>query len=777
MMMKQSIGGGRKRARASDEYDIFGRSNRRMDTAQEADPMFPDSTIGRVINWGTLSHHEFMDPYLYSIMFPSKYPSWIESVCKKDEHGSQTRLIEPTGARSLKYYVTQTVLDHFQEAPQDITPRILGQHNSGDNIPNDGGYELQSQIPWSILWKAVWNIMTTSGGDTFQNFQMFASAFSNELSFFCHDKHTYHSGKGPDGLNGLRRTYLRSKLMAVKFNHRFEHLVYNTHIKSLVQSLNQQKFNHIALLDLSYSNLDRRDYIELTALQNLVGLDVTGCKQVDQNVLFAWILAMKRNQQNRRGNRDEMERLWPNLRMLCLGATKSLGSKTVAKLFTECSNLTYIEVDEKYLEELDSSAKELMGIEESKTKPVWVPRKKLNDRLLSVISAQRPNPDQRVQQSLDALENFGKVSKSYRNDGLSIGRIYFLLRSLYRNVKIAASSLSTLSVKDIMINPEVGITITANNNRYIVQEMELAAGIPSPEQAEVYSKLFCFGISGVYYLIFLFFCFFVILDTFGNSLLNDPTQSLWKRNVYAQVSSTRRICEFFRVAEAENTSTCLVPDRTTQPYKRVKKDPATISNWIKTTQEYQSIPDSCSPVKAEDEKRNRLYHASQDQTIDKINFEESATGIVLADDGPSMVPNNKDHASKTLNTSSSSIIKPLTNVDASLSGRQVHATSSFKASGMVCDQEPGNLGAIIYQANSSGNTKPSTITISSFSKGNDRPSGSKKQQQLSADQLIAKKLQKLKDEQHKKISGASNKNVNQKKARIDVQSFLGLDRK
>lgn len=435
-----------------------------------------DTNYASSLNWPFLTHEEFMS-----------HPDNIKKVTEKFIHSALNNnsnssgyfdISYTTNVKSLEYYAKKSALSYFQDNSQEITPRLLGLTQS---IPCASS-ELSSSSPisWDNLWRYVWNMLLIQGKDSFHLFQLFATAFSEEPTFVCHDKFTYsedyaHGDLLYRSLVSKRQKYLSSRLFIGKFNHRFEHLAYNTDLKKLAQLINYQKFEHIVLLDLSYSQLDRSDYLGLTALKSLVGLDVTGCsKGLDQNILFSWVIAMRKQWINSSGpnstkNETSNSDIWPNLRILCLGDNSKLGIKPLEELFQTCHNLTYLEIDDIYIHGFKSQVKELIGLSDPKdilnNNPVWATRPKLYERLRIFDRLNEIGDNSKKDMTLKlsdklALEphssiNFKKYKrkhgscdgisetclaanlmedKGFRDHGLKLGGIYFTINNLYKKI-------------------------------------------------------------------------------------------------------------------------------------------------------------------------------------------------------------------------------------------------------------------------------------------------------------------------------------------------------
>lgn len=335
-----------------------------------------DATVYAQVEWARIMHMPFVDIEKVDAVVRHEIEGWIGSVDQVKKNASQGRasgLDEPntnvlntnrpnTGAKSLQFYIIKTVIDHFRINPTEITPSVLSLNSLDPST--------SSQSLWCVLWKHVWQILALSGADSFHNFVLFATAFANEPGFACHGNYIdavhglvpwsnfqyVSSLTRPNDLPassawGLRGSVLAERVPPNKPLHRFDRLVHNMNFKSFGQLLNSQPFKHIVLLNLSYSQLSQADYIGLTSLASLVGLDVTGCRFVNQNVLNSWILALKTKTECfecLKSSCGHVKSCWPNLRILVLANNPGLGPKTVAKLFSETTSLTYIEVDCNY---------------------------------------------------------------------------------------------------------------------------------------------------------------------------------------------------------------------------------------------------------------------------------------------------------------------------------------------------------------------------------------------------------------------------------------------
>lgn len=261
-------------------------------------------------DWRAICHNRVMD---------------MEGTIGLSHESDQKRV----GPMSLRYYAAEAISPY----PETMKPSMM------------------KTFAWKDGWIHVWNACKMRGEDSYNTFKMFANSFAHEPDFTCHDELTYsgeflknfgRSWKTPGELSsyaskaglemygGIRRYYLKERLMEGCDTHRFEYLPYDTDILSLSKSLISQKFNFVTLVDLSYKRgLDRKVYLHLMTIPHLIGLDVTGCR-IDANILFCWMMAMRNG-------------LWNDLRMLCLGLNEIPGG---AHILLSCPTLTYIEFDQ-----------------------------------------------------------------------------------------------------------------------------------------------------------------------------------------------------------------------------------------------------------------------------------------------------------------------------------------------------------------------------------------------------------------------------------------------
>lgn len=376
---------------------------------------------------------------------PPSTPDW-RSICHNrvmDVEGTYRILNKndpnDKGPRSLRYYTAQALAPY----PENIKPAML-----------EAG-------AWKEGWIHVWNGCKRRGEDSYNVFKMFADEFAHEPDFTSHDELTY-SGKFLTKLNinskqnpdlavyaiksrletygGVRRFYLKDRLIEDCVRHRFEFLPHDTNIFSISKSLLTQKFNYITLLDLSGKHFSRTAYLQIITLPHLVGLDVTGC-QIDRNILFCWTLAMRNG-------------LWPDLRLLCIGQNDING---VTNLLLMCPTLSYIESDQSI--DMMSDGRE------------WERRHKVYDKIIRTYGRGNINK-----------ADSPKFARNLFPRHFGIGQKYAALKQLYKDLKKYAPNDQT-QTDPIIVNPEFGVPYLCSNEPPIIQEFEI--GRPPQRHATV----------------------------------------------------------------------------------------------------------------------------------------------------------------------------------------------------------------------------------------------------------------------------------------------------
>lgn len=470
--------------RRREEYE----RRQRVFSIDTEGPSSADSTYTPTADFFSLTHTEFMGAVPAHVPLRLVSGKCTMAVCNKnsleesDQDISTTTLPEKN-LKSLQFYATDTVLKYFQQSPNEIVSNIFGTQNAMTTLSSPS-----TPIAWGRLWGELWNMMASQGLDNLRNFQIFAGAFTQDPGFVCHDQFTYDKGKSDISGNlvgGARHVYLGKRLVAGKNNHRFDRLPYNINLAKLSESLKGQTFNHIVLLDLSYSQLDRVSYLRLTSLSSLVGLDVTGCANVDDGVLHAWVSVLKNRTPLQ--DSDSVSQAWPNLRMLMLGDNSKYGDKVIESLFKLCTTITYIEVDQEYVSKFDEATRSFLGINNNNfgvSSPqctnVWAPRRRIFDHIKqAAVQIPTPKHDSNSDAPLSAVDSFSQY-ESFRKRGLGLGQKYFALRELFsemKDCKLAGSEGSS----SVMLDPELDVESHAQGRRYIVQEFEVAPGMPASQ--------------------------------------------------------------------------------------------------------------------------------------------------------------------------------------------------------------------------------------------------------------------------------------------------------
>lgn len=393
---------------------------------------------GKKANTNNTLHHG----YTYKLLNmktsePPSTPDW-RALCHNrvmDMEGTSVLLKEidkrRVGPMSLRYYSAEAIaLD-----PESVKPY------------------LDRSVSWKDGWVHVWNAAKRRGEDSYNTFKMFADEFAHNPDFMCHDDFTYSTNsfkyisgilQKPNELReyvdwahlevygGIRRYYLKDRLMANCTTHRLEYLPHNTNILSLSKSLITQKFNYITLIDMSKSKeLPREVFLHLMTIPHLVGLDMTDTR-IDTNILFCWMLAMRNG-------------LWNDLRMLCVSGTDIPGG---AHIVLCCPMLTYVEIDQN----IDQIAT---------VNSQWERRMRLYDRVARAFGRGHFNK-----------ANSFRFSRNHFPRSYGIGQKLEEIRALYDELKRMQSSLERpTSAEDFIVKPDFGVEY-AYNKRCITQEFE-----------------------------------------------------------------------------------------------------------------------------------------------------------------------------------------------------------------------------------------------------------------------------------------------------------------
>lgn len=366
---------------------------------------------------------------------PPSTPDW-RAVCHNrvmDIEGTFSILSQTDckrrGPMSLRYYTAQALSPY----PENIKPQIL---QAG---------------AWKDGWIHVWNACKKRGEDSYNVFKLFADEFAYEPDFTCHDELTYSgdfltkfglqvknpgdlisyvSKSGLETYGGIRRYYLRDRLINNVNYHRFEYLPFDTNIYSLSKTLMSQRFNYITLLDLSGIRHSRETLLRLITVPRLIGLDVTGC-QVDTNILFCWMLAIRNG-------------LWSNLRLLCVGLNDIPGGSYI---LLSCPTLTYIEFDQN-----------IDAIHTGRYSQ-WERRHKLYDSMVHAYGRGNIN-------RADAPH----FTRNHFPRHYGIGQKYFSLKTLFSDFSRYAPH-GRAPIK-MIVNPDFAVEYL-NNGKCIIQEFEI----------------------------------------------------------------------------------------------------------------------------------------------------------------------------------------------------------------------------------------------------------------------------------------------------------------
>lgn len=311
---------------------------------------------------------------------------------------------------------------------------------------------LDESVSWKDGWINVWNASKKRGEDSYNIFKMFANEFAHNPDFSCHDELTYSpdlfktiSGASlkPSELDeyaksarlemygGIRRYYLKERLMKDCISHRLEYLPHDTSVLSVSKSLITQKFNYVTLIDMSGSrNLPRETFLHLITLPHLIGLDVTDTR-IDANILFCWMLAMRNG-------------LLSDLRMLCVGGTDIVGGTHILLC---CPLLTYLEIEQ--------SIDQLPPFNHQ-----WERRLRLYDRLSRIFGRGQINK-----------ANAPHFTRNHFPRSYGIGQKYQELKTLYEELKRYQVAEQANAGYDIIVKPDFGVSYLENKS-CIIQEFE-----------------------------------------------------------------------------------------------------------------------------------------------------------------------------------------------------------------------------------------------------------------------------------------------------------------
>lgn len=197
---------------------------------------------------------------------------------------------------------------------KDICAKEIAKNcnNLTDYLLKDGNW---------LQWKLVWFYITLLNLDSFKIFNLFATNFYKEASFNCHEN--INSCPTPK-----RDSILCSKMINSK-NHRIEKLFDNLKLTSFINNLNFNAFENIIILEITSSNLNQNDLLELTNLKNLISLRISKIKPSDSTI-HNWCSSMKSSK-------------WKNLKILSIPEISKLSFIKLQKV-TIFSKLFYIEL-------------------------------------------------------------------------------------------------------------------------------------------------------------------------------------------------------------------------------------------------------------------------------------------------------------------------------------------------------------------------------------------------------------------------------------------------
>ncbi|CCE79292.1 Piso0_001346 [Millerozyma farinosa CBS 7064] len=212
---------------------------------------------------------------------------------------------------------------------------------------------LLGQLSWKF-WREVWNRLLSSHQDSPVVFNLFACNFSNEADFVSHLLPRNHERETPFNSNDLvylRNQSLSATLVPGRGNHRLENFFSGIHISDIVTYCHKLTYKPWVLLDLSHSldNYSNDNLIQIFNIPNLLALDLSGSKSIDDHYLYKMAISMTTG-----------EKL-PNLLFLkinnCPNITQE-GLKKFLKLTEECelfcieSNITLHK--ENYMEKFSN---------------------------------------------------------------------------------------------------------------------------------------------------------------------------------------------------------------------------------------------------------------------------------------------------------------------------------------------------------------------------------------------------------------------------------------
>lgn len=347
---------------------------------------------------------------------------------------------ERKGPMSLRYYATQALAPFVQRMK----------------------YRNLETVAWKDGWVHLWNAALLRGEDSFRVFQMFANTFAHEPNFACHDELTY-SGKfltkrtasykisgelvqyaekyRMEAYGGIRRYFLKDRLIPDCNYHRIEFLPQHASLVSLSKSLRTQRFNYVTLLNLSHKTYSRQILLQVITLPHLVALDATNCN-IDANIMFCWMLAMRNG-------------LLPDLRLLCLGLNNiSMGSSMIVA----CPFLTYVEYDHS-IDTIYSNCGR------------WVRRHALYEKIVAAYGRGNINKP--------GSPNF---VRHHFPKGFGISQKFFALKRLYSELKKYPPP-NPPAAYPFIIQPDFGVPYTSRN-RVILQEFNCANKSNSSEDPE-----------------------------------------------------------------------------------------------------------------------------------------------------------------------------------------------------------------------------------------------------------------------------------------------------
>lgn len=385
-----------------------------------------DRLYGAIVDWKNLLHNGATD-------INSNKP-YIGSKFMTDTNTEQVL--------SLHSYALKVFLNHFSKYPEDMTPALIKStllgversHNAtspnsanSSNSSEDGNEASKSHM-WKKVWFHVWKMFLDGDLDSIANFQTFATAFSKQEDFKCHSWGATTINLSTDDLYFFRqkipnrKLYLSSWLMMKEPRHRIDRLCYNVNVLDVQKVINSYTFDHVVLLDLSYTNFDRSIYLQLIHFNSLTALDVTGCSiAMDQNILQFWVYAMKK--------KDKDEEKWKKLRILRLAYNPNLSVTTVESLLTKCDNLTFVEVDPIFVHGMSIKAKNYCGL----LKPTddfssaWLPRIRLSQRIEAM------KRDFKDYESM--YKTYLSTEFMFRENSWGLGQILYTMKRFYKRLQ------------------------------------------------------------------------------------------------------------------------------------------------------------------------------------------------------------------------------------------------------------------------------------------------------------------------------------------------------